>query len=191
MTHRLTLVAAALIAVVATGCSAAASPTTPAASSPSPAGSAPPSSILATLSPATTPLSTTPPTPEPSPTGPPAARLDGLHAGVTAAGSLASWTWDGAGGDGMWVVRPPLDTVRTGSSLRVVIDGAPATTRWQAQWAATQGAAVGSPIPGGSGESEPIAVQAPGPAGPWSLAVTASFGTGRSATWTWQVQVSP
>ena len=196
MARRLGLVAAALLITLAGGgCAGGASPTPAATASPTPgalpAGSPARSATGSTAPPATSPPVTLPPATSQSPGGAPDAGLVGLEAGPTAAGILASWTWDGAGGDGMWVVRPPAGAVRVGSPLRIVLDGAPVTSRWQAQWAATQGTSLGSPVPGGDGASNPIAIHAPGLVGSWSLAVMASFGVGRTATWTWQIEVVP
>lgn len=183
MSRGLAYGAVAIVAFIVAACGIAASPSIRAASPSGPAGSA----VVATPTFDSGGPMVGPATPS---AGPPVAGLDGLS-GSTAAGVLASYTWDDIGSDGPWVVGPLAGTARAGTNLRVVVGGAIAPVLWQARWALVEGTTVGSPVDGGSGSTGSISIRAPGTTGAWSLAVTASFGTGRSATWTWRVGVGP
>jgi hypothetical protein len=183
MSRRLGTGALATVAVVVAACGVAAGP--PAAG----ATQAASKTVASSASPS--PSSAALPSDSASPAGPPDARLDGLAAGGIAAGLLASFTWDGTGSDGQWIVGPSAGSAPAAADLRVIVGGGLAPVNWQARWAPVAGTTVGSPVDGGSGSSGAIGVRTPATAGAWSLAVTASFGTGRSATWTWRIEVRP
>lgn len=125
----------------------------------------------------------------PSPVGPPDALLDGLAAATRVRGVLGSFTWDQSGSDAPWLTGPPAGAARPGASLRVTFADGGMPVRWQARWATITGSAVGTPEDGGSGTAADIGLQVPEAGGTWSLALTVSFGTGRSATWTWRIEV--
>jgi hypothetical protein len=123
--------------------------------------------------------------------GPPAARLQGAGlggAGVT--GAEGSFTWNGFGSDGPWVVHPePI--VRGTGPWNVTFDPRLPIEGWSARWAPVQDGVAQDPTVGASGAGGPIIAEAPGTPGAWSLQVEASFGVGRRATWYWTMDVLP
>jgi hypothetical protein len=115
--------------------------------------------------------------------------LVGLDPGPGSQGRLASYTWDGTGADGPWPAGPPAGACTRAASLAVELAGNE-PTRWQARWAPIRDGTIGESADAGSGTTATIVVRAPAVGGAWSLVVTAWFGAGRNATWTWRVQVA-
>jgi hypothetical protein len=173
----------ALLAAILGACTAA-----PDRSSPAPAAASPsPEMTPATAAPS--PAASAPGAGSPAP-GPPLATLDGLDAGPAIPGRLGSYVWDGSGSEAPWLAGPSAGAARRGAPLGVGFAGA-VPVRWQARWAPVEGATVGAPGDGGSGTTAAVILEAPRTGDAWSLAVTAWFGTGRNATWTWEIRVRP
>jgi hypothetical protein len=92
--------------------------------------------------------------------------------------------------DAPWVAGAPVSSV-AGARLVVGLEPAVEPIRWQARWAPVVDGQPGDPSDGGSGSGDPIAVEAPSSVGAWSLLLSVAFRDGRSAAWSWQVDVSP
>jgi hypothetical protein len=106
------------------------------------------------------------------------------------AGDEGSFSWDGLVSDAPWIVGRASGSATAGVPLEIAFepDGVRQAT-WATQWAPVADGAAGDPVPGASGGGEPIRLLPPAEAGPWSLALTATFGPGRTATWFWQIEV--
>lgn len=108
----------------------------------------------------------------------------------TVTGMESSFTWDGLVSDAPWIAGAPTRAAR-GERLGVAFEPGLVPVAWRAHWAPLVAGQPGTPREGGSGSGEPVAFEAPPLAGSWSLRITADFGPDRSASWTWQVDVSP
>jgi hypothetical protein len=159
-----------------------------------------PATASPAISPPASPPSSISPTepggasPSPTPAGatrPPVATLAGVP-GPPVAGDEGTFSWDGLVSDAPWVVGPARGAASVGQPLEVTFE--PAGTgqaTWQSRWAPVTDGVAGDPVPGGRGGSGQITLLPPDTPGTWSLQLTAMFGTGRSATWYWQLEVRP
>ena len=132
------------------------------------------------------------PMPTPVPAGPPVATLSGLG-GAGAAGALGTFSWDGLVSDAPWIVGERAGQTRAGTVLAIGFPPVAGEVTWQARWAPITGGQPGIPVDAGSGSGVPIEgpieVIAPPTPGAWGLQLVARFGSGRSATWYWRVEV--
>jgi hypothetical protein len=127
---------------------------------------------------------------DPSLAVPPAARLgDGAAGAPRMDGALASWTWDGAGDQAPWFVPADRVATTTGTPLVVTLDPGGEPTAWSARWAPVAGGQPGDVATTAEGAEAPVTLTAPAAPGSWTLLLEASFGEGRSAAWTWAVDV--
>jgi hypothetical protein len=109
---------------------------------------------------------------EQAPEAPPEARL--TSGGVTVAGAVGTFTWDGVVSDSPWL---PGSDVRAGpgETLRIDLAGA-SPLRWSALIAPGGSRGVGA-ADAGSGAASPT-LKAPTSRGTWELAVKAIFAAG-------------
>lgn len=183
---------AAIVVALALGAAACSTATVAPGSASSPAPTATPVATI-TASPTTGPA----PTASPSATAgvdeggsPPAAALAGLAGGVTVAGDLGSFTWDGMASDGPWIVERVGARATIHARLTVTFAGGALPRSWTASWALIRDASAGTPVAAGEGHGA-VSIRAPDAAGSWSLRLVASFGDGRSGTWFWRLAAGP
>lgn len=168
------LAAAALVAACGPGVTAS-PPQTGAAATPGPSPSAasatPPASAVASSS--TSAL-------------PPDAAL-AAEGGDPVVGQLGTFTWDGGGSDSPWLPGAPI-AVGAGEPLSVTLADPTRIAAWTAVRAPGTSTSGSGAVPAGAG-SGTVSFEVPVP-GRWTVAVTIRFGSGDSATWYWQLDVT-
>ncbi len=108
--------------------------------------------------------------------------------GEPAVGPLGSFTWGDHGSDAPWIVPRHGALAVQGATVNVTFDPAVTPAAWTVRWAPIAAGGAGD-VASASQGGDAVAFDVPGQAGAWSLQLEARFGTGRSASWYWRVDV--